>query len=259
MSCPSWSTDGPGRAHATVDRSWWSWAGPHGGLLAGLLLQVAGPLAGAGRAPRALSAQFLAAPAGEHAELEGHLLRAGGSTSVVRADLRSAGQLAVTATVTSARPRQAGSPYDRVPAPAVPPPEDCQPLELPSEVVPFAAHLEYRPGPGTMTIGGSAEAAQLAWVRLRTDRPYDAASLVVLTDVLPPALYATTGTPVPVPTVDLQVTLADAPPAAGWVLTHIASRTSAGGWCVDDSEVWDRRGRLLAQARQVRRVLGSAG
>jgi len=127
---------------------------------------------------------------------------------------------------------------------------------LPSDVVPFTAHWEYRPGPGTMTIGGSSEAVQLAWVRLRTDRSYDAATLVALTDVLPPALYATTSTPVPVPAVDLQVVLADAPPTTGWVLTRIATRTSGGGWCVDDSEVWDSGGRLLAQARQVRRVLG---
>ena len=40
------------------------------------------------------------------------------------------------------------------------------------------------------------------------------------------------------------------------MLTRIATRTAGDGWCVEDSEVWTPEGRLLAQSRQTRRVLG---
>ena len=73
---------------------------------------------------------------------------------------------------------------------------------------------------------------------------------------MPPALYGATAVPVAVPTVELSVSFTEAPAASGWVLLRISTRTAAGGWCVDDSEVWDRDGRLLAQGRQTRRVLG---
>lgn len=136
---------------------------------------------------------------------------------------------------------------------------DCPPLVLPVELVPFSQHLDYRAA-GPLPLSGSGRAELLAWVRLRPSaglaEPYDAATLVVLTDVMPPALYGASAGPVPVPTVELSVVLQDVPPASGWVLTRIATRTAADGWCVDDSEVWDADGRLLVQARQVRRVLG---
>jgi hypothetical protein len=88
------------------------------------------------------------------------------------------------------------------------------------------------------------------------DHPVDAAALVVMTDALPPALYGIATVPVPVPTgrpdrhPDARRDVRD------WLLVRIATRTAEDGWCVDDSDVWGPDGRLLAQARQTRRVLG---
>lgn len=240
---------------AYLDRTWWSWAGPHGGVLAGLLLQAAAKLAG-DRVPRALSVQFLVPPAQGRLDLTAQVLREGGSSSVVRAELRSPdGPLAATAVLTSARSRAGTGSYDVVPAPVVPGPQNCPPFAPPVEFVPFSSHVQYRIV-GAVPLSGSPTAELTAWVRTRVQQPYDAAALVVLTDVMPPALYGATSTLVPVPTVSLDVVLQDVPPASGWVLARIATRTAAGGWCVDDCEVWDHDGRLLAQARQVRRVLG---
>jgi acyl-CoA thioesterase len=44
-------------------------------------------------------------------------------------------------------------------------------------------------------------------------------------------------------------------PVDGWVLVQIRTDNAAGGWVTDDSAAWSADGRLLAQARQVRRVL----
>lgn len=247
---------GPGRSGVDLDRTWWSWAGPHGGLVGSLLLGAALDLAGEGRVPRALSVQFLSAPPDGPLDLAAEVLREGGSSSVVQAQVRTPAGPAVTAVLTSARHRPSAGAYGAVPAPVVRGPQDCQELVLPVELVPFTAHVQVRPASAARPLAGGDVAELVAWVRLEGEATYDAAALVVLTDVLPPALYAVATAPVAVPTVDLQVVLTGAPPAGGWVLTRIATRTSQDGWCVDDSEVWDASGRLLVQARQVRRVLG---
>jgi hypothetical protein len=74
-------------------------------------------------------------------------------------------------------------------------------------MVPFAQHVEIRRiGPGPFEGGDRAEL--LAWVRwVDRDAPVDAVSLVILVDALAPALYAVATNPVPIPTVDLTVTL----------------------------------------------------
>jgi hypothetical protein len=243
---------------ALLDRAWWSWAGPQGGLLAAIALRRAGELAG-GREPRALTAQFLTVLAEGRVPVTADLVREGGSSATVSAALLAPdGRPAVTAVVTSGRSRSAGRAYAAVPPPDVPGWQDCRPVALPVEVVPFAANVEVRAARGMPMSGGPA-AELVAWIRLREPTPLDAAALTVLCDAMPPALYGATTVPVPVPTVELAVAYAsglDSHPVTGWVLTRIATRTAGDGWCVDDSEVWAPDGRLLVQSRQTRRVLG---
>ena len=246
-----------------LDRSWWSWAGPHGGLLAAVALRAGQPLAGAGRTPRALSAQFLRTVDDGEVRPEALLVREGGASSTVSSLLRgSDGGTVLQAVLTSGRARGGGRPYAVVTMPDVPGPQDCEPLALPVELVPYGQHFEHRPATGALPFSGGDRAELVAWVRLRDDDPLDAAALTVLVDAMPPALYGVVREPVVVPTVDLTVAYAsglDDQPRRGWVLVRIATRTAADGWCVDDSEVWAPDGTLLVQARQTRRVLGELG
>jgi acyl-CoA thioesterase len=250
------AVDGP----LSLDRSWWSWAGPHGGLLAAVALRAGRSLAGPGRTPRALSAQFLRTVDDGHVRPEAELVREGGASSTVSSVLRGAdGGVVLQAVLTSGRPRGGGEPYTVVGMPQVPAPEDCTPLALPVELVPYGQHFEHRPAAGSLPFAGGDRAELVAWVRLRADDPLDSAALTVLVDAMPPALYGVVREPVVVPTVDLTVSYAsglDEAPGRGWVLVRIATRTAADGWCVDDSEVWAPDGSLLVQARQTRRVLG---
>lgn len=240
-------TDG----RARLDRSWWSWAGPHGGLVAGLCLRAGSPALGEGRVPRAMHVLFLEpAPEGDLV-LETAVLREGGASAVVAVTAGAA----VRATLVGGRSRGTSA-LSRVVAPVVPGPDDCPGLELPVELVPFGRHLDLRPATAARPLAGGEEPELVSWVRLVEDAPLDAAALTFLLDAMPPALYGATATPVAVPTVELSVSFTEAPTATGWVLVRISTRTAAGGWCVDDSEVWDREGRLLAQGRQTRRVLG---
>ncbi|MDO9378419.1 MAG: thioesterase family protein [Nocardioidaceae bacterium] len=238
-----------GRAH--LDRSWWSWAGPLGGLVAGLCLNAGTPSLGEGRVPRSLTVLFLEpAPEGP-LELRSTLLREGGASAVVAVEAVGAAR----ATLVGGRSR-GDSALDTVRPPDVPGPQDCPDLDLPVEFVPFSRHLQLRSATEARPLSGGDRAELVAWARFVEDAPLDAAALAMLVDVMPPALYGATANPVAVPTVELTVSFTEAPVATGWVLLRIATRTAAGGWCVDDSEVWDDRGRLLAQARQTRRVLG---
>ena len=79
-------------------------------------------------------------------------------------------------------------------------------------------------------------------MRFRDDRPLDAEAATVLTDALPPALFATWTTPRPVPSVELTVhfgTALDDAPGAGWALVRIRLRTraAAGRWTTPPSGV----------------------
>ena len=236
---------------ATIDRSWWSWAGPHGGLVAGLCVRASQPVLGVGRVPRSLHAVFLEPAAEGELRMDAAVVREGGSSVVVSV---AAGD-AVHATVVAGRPR-GDSVIPAEPLPDVPGPEDCDDTPLPVEFVPFSQHLRFRFASAARPFASGSEAQLLAWVRLVDDVPVDHAALVMLVDAMPPAAYAVAATPVAVPTVDLTVSFTDAPPASGWVLLRITTRSAAGGWCLDDSEVWDADGRLLARGRQTRRVLG---
>ena len=253
------ATDGP----VVLDRSWWSWAGPHGGLLAAVALRAGSSVAGAGRTPRALSAQFLRTVDDGEVRPAAEVVREGGASSTVSSVLRgSDGGVVLQAVLTSGRARGGGAPYAVVAMPQVPGPQDCTPLALPVDLVPYGQHFEHRPAAGPLPFSGGDRAELVAWARLCADDPLDAAALTVLADAMPPALYGVVRTPVVVPTVDLSVSYAsglDEVPRRGWVLVRIATRTAADGWCVDDSEVWAPDGTLLVQARQTRRVLGELG
>lgn len=56
----SGAPDGVSRTTATLDQSWWTWSGPHGGLLAALALTAARGVVADDRAPQCLNIHFLA-------------------------------------------------------------------------------------------------------------------------------------------------------------------------------------------------------
>ncbi|MEV6341576.1 hypothetical protein AB0M12_43515 [Nocardia vinacea] len=47
-----------------------------------------------------------------------------------------------------------------------------------------------------------------------------------------------------------------AQPTQQSVLVRATNVSTGGGWSVDDIDIWDRGGALIASARQTRRVLG---
>lgn len=243
----------------TLDRSWWSWAGPHGGHTAGHLVRAAAAL-DPGRPLRTASVSFLRALSEGAAPLEARVVRRGRSSTLVHASLLSGqGAPAVSAVCVLGAGGPGPQHVERTGGP-VPAPEGLASLVMPPEMelfARFAGNVEFRPVSAPPLSGGGSPDL-LAWARMRDGGAVDTQVAAVLTDVMPPALFGTLTAPVGVPTVHLDITLLedlDDAPVDDWVLLRITTRSASGGWCVDDSEVRARDGRLLALGRQTRLVL----
>ncbi len=240
-----------------IERSWRSWMGPQGGYAASCLLTAALAQIPAQHRPRTLSVSLLAPVAEGEVPVRTRPLRLGGSSSVVAGEIGVPESPSLAGIITAAADGLGSAARD-LPAPGVPASDQVPTVELPVEMAPYVQHIEFRPLPEYMPFTGAADAELRAWMRLRDGRPVDAAALTILVDALPPALYATVPAPIVIPTVNMQVVFSGEQPDGGWVLGRIRTRNAWGGWCVDDSEVWSAEGRLLAQARQTRRVLDEA-
>lgn len=250
---------GPGKWDATIDETWRGWTGPHGGVIAGLLVEVARAAAPDAGAVRAADTRFVGRPGDGPMSFAATVRTVGRSTTVVDVVARQFENPVALGTVTLGLATTSYVP-ERIDVAAldVPGPEDCEVFALPPEIVPVGAHFEIRPAAGPLPLSGADEAWMCAWISLVPELVTDAATLMVLADALPPAVFPILRAPVAVPTVALSVhTHSDlvAAPAQP-VLVRADNISTANGWSVDEVSIRDRDGRLLIQARQTRRVLG---
>ncbi|RBO94148.1 thioesterase family protein [Nocardia puris] len=244
-----------GHWSAVVDASWRGWTGPHGGALAGLLLDVA--QRADERPVRNADVRFLGKPSLGALTLHATAHRVGRSTAVVDVLATQDDAPVVAATVTlGAHGTTAIAEHSSRPAPVVPAPPDCPVFALPREIVPAGAHFVIRPAAGPLPLTGADEAMMCAWIATDPELAIDASSLALLADALPPGLFPLLTAPVAIPTVTLSMQLHAATTAPAPVLVRTQNVSTADGWSVDDTDIWDRHGTLLATARQTRRVLG---
>jgi Acyl-CoA thioesterase C-terminal domain len=95
------------------------------------------------------------------------------------------------------------------------------------------------------------------WFKLADDRPLDPIALLLVVDALPPVTFDL-GLPGWAPTLELTAHVR-AHPAPGWARVRHATRNISGGQFEEDCEVWDARGRLVAQSRQLALLPRSPG
>ncbi|MDT0346453.1 thioesterase family protein [Streptomyces litchfieldiae] len=242
-------------------RSWGSGPGSHGGYLSARTLAAMRRSLDAGTRPvRALTTHFLSPVDDRPFTLAATVERAGRGSAVVTLRGEQGGRTALLASAAfdGGAPSRPGPAHQRAPAPDAPPPDACRPLVFPRQLAVFAGQFEFRPTTGARPLGGGPTAELVAWTRFTDRRPLDAEAVTVLTDALPPALYARWTTPRPMPTAELTVHFAaalDRAPATGWSLIRMRAVHADDGWALDDSAVWDELGRPLAVARQSRRIL----
>jgi hypothetical protein len=259
--------DGDGDEHATfdvtVDGGWAIGDKPNGGYLVALLARAAVAAAAGTEGlahPHALSASalYLSAPGPGPAEARTEVLRRGRRMSQVRTRLVQDGTARVEATFTLGRlDPEAEAWWDDVPLPAgVTPADECPRAPGFSGpggfVLPIMERVDLRLDPA---VTGFATGKPLGrgevqgWFAFADGRAHDPLSLLLAVDILPPATFdlGSTGW---VPTFELTA-YARRVPAPGPLLVRHRARLVEADMVDEACEVWDARGRLVAQATQL--------
>jgi acyl-coenzyme A thioesterase PaaI-like protein len=96
----------------------------------------------------------------------------------------------------------------------------------------------------------SGDAIMRGWFAFDDDRPVDSLALLLASDAFPPAVFNLSLPTGWVPTVELTVHVR-AVPAPGPVACFFRTRFVQNGLLEEDGEMWDSRGVLVAQSRQL--------
>ncbi|MHB1987870.1 MAG: thioesterase family protein [Acidimicrobiales bacterium] len=251
-----------GQYRATVSGRWTVGGGPNGGYLAALILRAvlaASPLPD----PLTMTVHYLARPMIGPCDIVVTTLREGRGHASYRAELLQDRAIRCASLVTVGRLRPRGASDFQPVAPKVPPPAECIAIATAVAATPLWERLEIRTAaeedlfflrrePGQAITGG--------WTRLCDGRSTDALAIALFLDCWPPAVFSRTMTAdqVGAPTIEYTVHWRKAP-SSQWCYARFETRTLAGGYVDESGELWDEKGLLLAESRQLARYLGGKG
>jgi len=253
---------------AQLDPQWTVFERPHGGYMVAILARAAGvALAEPGHVdPLAVSAHFLSSPVAGAAAVRVEPLRTGRTVSQVRATLLQDGKRCVEALLTMGRIDRAGEPYFTGEEPvAMPDHGDCVTAPNPDGRLGMYQVVDLRLDPANLGYlrgepDGGGEIR--GWLSFVDDTPPDPLNLLYVADALPPASL-TINPSGWVPTLELSVYVR-ARPAPGPLRVRQRTRLietvpgaggAAGTGLMDEvCDVWDSRGRLVAQGTQLASV-----
>lgn len=249
---------GDGRYAVEIDPVWSVGGIANGGYLLATLLRAT--LADAPHShPVATSAHFLARPYSGPAEVVVQMLRTGRSVTALRATLIQRAMPRVEALVTAATLAPDAEPiWVGVPPAEVVPVERCVPAkpDLPDGThIPLFQHVDLRLDPATVGWFAGHPAGVLEMrghVRLASGEDPSPLVLPLAVDALPPTVFGL-GMLGWAPTIELTCHVR-ALPAPGWLTCQLRGRLVQDGWFDEEAEVYDSRGQLVAQSRQLARV-----
>lgn len=232
--------------------------GPNGGYVAAVLLRALqlriADLDSTYRPPRSLTIHYPAPPAVGDAVITTEIVRAGRSLVTASARLVQADKPMAVA-IAAFSPSWPGEEWHDETPPDVPGPDDIGHGERDRPPLPFTSYWDHRFARGHV-VDADGPAAVDAWIRLARPEPIDGPVVAAMTDAFPPAVFARSDTPNPVPTVDLTIHFRMGIPADGlseqeWVFGTFRTRTIAEGFLEENGELWTHDRRLLAQSRQL--------
>ena len=145
-----------------------------------------------------------------------------------------------------------------VPAPTIPPPEECVDRAelLQGVALPIASRIDVRVPADSAVAGESRRAITEGWVRLSDGTPPTVLSLPLFADAFPPSLFAKLGSVGWVPTIELTVHVRRRP-ADGWIQARFECDDLVGGRMIESGTLWDQEGRVVARSRQLGLLLGT--
>lgn len=244
-------------ARAQVPPEWFSWGGSHGGLLMALAAEVVARHT-AGKALRTLTTHFLAPVDDRPMELLSTVERSSATAATVVVRTEQDGRLAALTVAGALAPRTSWTVGHRSVMPSVLPADACAPYRDAELLFAFPKQIEIRPVDDTLPLSGAERPVLTAWVRVRASDVVDVPTAVMLLDALAPAAYAAWTAPAVMPTVELSAHLVrdlGRNPYRGWVLIQQRHTATEDGVSIDECDMWTEAGELVAQGRQLRRVL----
>jgi len=245
---------------ATVTDRWSIGRVPNGGYVLCTALAAVGQAVGQPH-PLTVTAHYLSPATPGPAAIDVDVVKEGRSLSTATARLSQEGKarLILLATFGDLRAHRGPTLVAAVP-PELPHPDRCPgrgpdttPFPEPPSLV---DRVEFRPAPvsaGWMAGQRDGPARIEGWLRLVDDPALDPARLVLLCDVMPPAVFAAMVTGW-VPTLELTVHVR-ALPKPGWLRAVVSSRVIVDGLLEEECELWDGDDRLVAMSRQLARIL----
>jgi len=246
----------PGRFDADVDPEWTIGDKPNGGYLLAMLGRAAGSVSTHGHVIAA-SAHYLHSPVPGPVVIEAEVLRAGRSASQVRARMSQDEQACVEALVTTSQLDGTTAPYwdQGLPAVGRVAYEDCVrliPRPPDGRRVAIMEQVEVRlePGSSGFTTGQPSGRGELrGWLALPAGEAFDPASLLFAVDAFPPATFEIEYSGW-VPTLELTAYVR-ALPAPGPVQVLQRAQLIDAQRVDEQCFIWDRTGRMVAQACQL--------
>lgn len=245
-----------GRAELT--EGWVIGEAVNGGLLMSLATRAAADALSAvdsHQDPVAFSTTFLAAAQPGPAQVETQVLRAGRSFSTAEVTISQGDIACVRHTATFADLDANSEPVHLQEAPPeLPEPEVCVPAVRAgfAERIHILDRLDMRIDPATIgwALGQPARDGEMrAWIRFADGREPDVLSLPFFLDAMPPVTF-TFGALGWAPTIAFSGHVRSRP-ATGWLRMRITTRNVIGGLFEEDATIWDSRGHVVAQSRQL--------
>ncbi len=255
------------RFETLVSPRWNIGDNPNGGYLAASSLLAMAEMTGRPD-PLSVTTHFLRPGlGGEPGEIRTRLIRPGRRSSTASAELHQAGKqriqmvaafgdLAAAAAPASAADDDPDPPSLTISPVDLPEPDDCvdrRSLEQGVDL-PILQRLDVRIDPRWAIAGASDRAEVSGWIRFADGRPVDSISLVLFADAFPPSVFSLLGTIGWVPTLELTVHVRRRP-APGWVRARFTTEDLSNGMLVENGDLWDSTGRLVARSRQLALLL----
>lgn len=218
--------------------------------------------------PVSVTTCFLRPGTGDQAgDIRAELVRNGRRSATTTASLTQDGRermrlMAMFGDLGAEPPGNAEPPSLSIPPVHLPEPEDCRPRSELAQVqgveLPITSRVDVRVDPATAEPGQAGRAEVRGWLRFADGRAPDAMSMFVFADAFPPAVFGLYGRVGWVPTLELTVHVRRRP-APGWIAARFRTDDLDNGMLIEDGELWDAEGHLVARSRQLALLLMDDG
>jgi acyl-CoA thioesterase len=246
------SLDGePGRFTGHLSPWWMQGRTAFGGITAALALAATRKSLPDLPQLRSMQVTFLR-PILDEVTFEVTLIRSGRTASFVQVDCLSEGAVGARCMFVFGAARPSTIVHEYAPVPATPDPASCTELVRRSSKPSFFANFDAVIIEGDQLVSGSDRPELIVWSKLTdAEGVTPEIALVCNADSMPPAAMTCFTERAPISTITWSVDFARMPEKIDWVWTRTTSKQAAEGYSVQDMELRDTDGALLASAQQM--------